>query len=75
LAHLGFQNMMPNYRGFEIPRFSGSEDAQEAARAVSKIESAIPVGTRPFYELSAQLTARQKLIYDWWQVVSGRLTA
>ena len=27
LAHLGFQNMMPNYRGFEIHRFSGAEDA------------------------------------------------
>jgi hypothetical protein len=29
LAHLGFQHMMPNYRGFEVYRFSGEEDAAE----------------------------------------------
>ena len=42
LAHLGFQHMMPNYRGFEIHRFFGEEDAQEAAKTVSRIEAAIP---------------------------------
>jgi len=32
LAQLGFQHMMPNYRGFEIHRFSGEEDAWEGRR-------------------------------------------
>jgi hypothetical protein len=75
LAHLGFQNMMPNYRDFEIHRFSGEEDALEAAMAVGKIESAIPAKARPFAELSVQLTARRKLIRDWWQAAPHRLTA
>jgi hypothetical protein len=75
LAHLGFQNMMPNYRGFEIHRFSGEEDAQEGAIAVGKIEGAIPAKARPFADLSAQLKSRQKLIRDRWQVVPNRLTA
>jgi len=36
LAHLGFQNMMPNYRGFEIHRFNGEENAQRAAMASAR---------------------------------------
>jgi hypothetical protein len=75
LAHRGFQSMMPDYRGFEIHRFTGEEDAQEAATAIGKIESAIPAKARPFADLSVQLTARQKLIRDWWQAVPHRLTA
>jgi hypothetical protein len=75
LAHLGFQNMMPNYRGFEIHRFSGEEDAQEGAIAIGKIESAIPAKKRPFADLSVQFKSRQKLIGDWWQAVPDRLTA
>jgi hypothetical protein len=75
LAHLGFQNMMPNYRGFEIHRFGGEEDAQEGAIAVGKIEGAIPAKERPFTDLSAQLKNRQKLIRDWWQAVPDRLSA
>jgi hypothetical protein len=75
LAHLGFQNMMPNYRGFEIHRFSGEQDAQEGAIAVGKIEGAIPTKERPFTDLSAQLKSRQKLVRDWWQAVPDRLTA
>ena len=75
LAHLGFQYMMPNYRGFEIHRFSGEEDAREGAKAVGKIESAIPSKDRPFVDLSVQFKGRQKLICDWWQVASDRLTA
>lgn len=75
LSHLGFQNMMPNYRGFEIHRFTGEEDAQEGAKAVSRIESAIPAKARPFADLSAQLTSRQKLIRDWWQAAPRRLSA
>jgi hypothetical protein len=75
LAHLGFQHMMPNYRGFEIHRFSGEEDARDGAKAVGKIENAIPVKDRPFTDLSAQINSRQKLICDWWRAPSDRLTA
>jgi hypothetical protein len=75
LAHLGFQRMMPNFRDFEIHRFSGAEDAQEGAWAVSKIECAVPVKQRPFADLSIQLKRRQELISDWWQSVPGQLSA
>jgi hypothetical protein len=75
LAHLGFQHMMPNYRGFEIHRFSGEEDARDGAKAVGKIESAIPAKERPFTDLSTQVNSRQKLICDWWRAPSSRLTA
>jgi hypothetical protein len=75
LAHLGFQYMMPNYRGFEIHRFSGEEDAREGAIAIGKIEGAIPAKMRPFADLVVQLKKRQKLISDWWQGVPVRLTA
>jgi hypothetical protein len=75
LANLGFQSMMPNYRGFEIHRFSGEEDAQEGAMAVRKIEGAIPAASRPFTDLSAQFAGRQKLINDWWRKAPARLSA
>jgi len=75
LAHLGFQHMMPNYRGFEIHRFSGEDDAYEGAKAIGKIESVIPAKDRPFGDLSVQLKSRQKLICDWWKPPLGRLTA
>jgi hypothetical protein len=75
LAHLGFRHMMPNYRGFEIHRFSGEQDAQEGAIAIGRIESAIPAAERPFDDLSVQLKGRQKLISDWWQTAPKRLTA
>jgi hypothetical protein len=75
LAHLGFQHMMPNYRSFEIHRFSGPDDAREGASAVGKIECAIPAKDRPFTDLSAQVKSRQKLIGDWWQVAPNQLTA
>jgi hypothetical protein len=67
--------MMPNYRGFEIHRFSGEEDAREGAIAISKVEGAIPARIRPFADLAVQLKNRQKLISDWWQGVPDRLTA
>lgn len=67
LAHLGFQHMMPNYRGFEIHRFSGEEDAREGANVIGKIESVIPAKDRPFADLLDQFKSRQKLICDWWQ--------
>jgi hypothetical protein len=75
LAHLGFQNMMPNYRSFEIHRFSHGEDAHEAAKAVSRVECAIPSKLRPFADPSIQLKSRQKLICDWWPSAPDRLTA
>lgn len=75
LAHLGFQHMMPNYRGFEIYRFNGQDDAQEGARAIGKLESAIPVKDRPIADLTVQFKNRQKLITDWWQVAPDRLSA
>jgi len=75
LAHLGFQHMMPNYRGFEIHRFSGEEEASEGAKAVSKVEAFIPAKERPFSDLSVQVKNRQKLICAWWQPVPNKLTA
>lgn len=75
LAHLGFQHMMPNYRGFEMYRFSGEDDAQEGARAISKIEAAIPAKARPVTDLSANYKGRLKLIGDWWQAPPKRMTA
>jgi hypothetical protein len=74
LSHLGFQHMMPNYRGFEIHRFSGEEDAQEGAKAVGRIEAAVPATDRPFADLSDQFKNRQKLICDWWRGAPDRLT-
>jgi hypothetical protein len=75
LAQLGFRHMMPNYRGFEIHRFSGEADAREGALAISRIESAVPAKDRPFADLVVQLRDRQKMISDWWQATPGRLIA
>jgi len=75
LAHLGFQHMMPNYRGFEIHRFSSEDDAREGAKAVGRIESVVPAKHRPFADPSVQFKNRQKLICDWWQAAPDRLTA
>jgi hypothetical protein len=66
LAHLGFNHMMPNYRGFESYRFTGDEDAREGARAIEKLEAAIPAEHRPFDDPAAQSVGRRKLIADWW---------
>ena len=75
LAHLGFQHMMPNYRGFEMHRFSGEDDAREGAHAVDRLESAIPTQHRSSGDFTAQSINRQGLIRDWWQNVPKRLTA
>jgi hypothetical protein len=75
LAHHGFQHMMPNHRSFEIYRFSGAEEAEEGAKAVSRIECAIPAKDRPFADVTVQVGKRQKLIRDWWQGTPSRLTA
>ena len=56
-------------------RLSDEEDARDGAKAVGKIENAIPVKDRPFADLSAQINSRQNLICDWWRAPSGRLTA
>jgi hypothetical protein len=75
LAHLGFAHMMPNYRSFEIHRFSGEADARQGAAAVGRIEGVIPPKERPFGDLSVQFRNRQKLIRDWWQAAPDRLMA
>ena len=59
--------MMPNYRGLELHRFSGEDEAMESAQAISKIEGVIPAKYRPFADLSVQFKSRQKLISGWWQ--------
>jgi hypothetical protein len=75
LAHLGFQHMMPNYRGFESYRFGCEKEALEGARAISKIEGAVPVKERPVADISVQFKSRHKLICDWWQIAPDRLMA
>jgi hypothetical protein len=75
LAHLGFQHMMPNYRGFEIYRFSSEEDAREGALVAGKIEGAIPAKDRPVADLTVQFKNRQKLISDWWKPACDRMRA
>ena len=65
LAHLGFQNMMPNYRGFEIHRFSGEDDARDAAKAVERLEVSVPVTHRPIDPLALS-NGRFALIENWW---------
>lgn len=74
LAHLGFQHMMPNFRSFEIHRFSGEQDAEEGAMAIGRIETAIPAAQRPFADVPTQLKSRHKLISGWWSGAPKRLT-
>ena len=66
IYHLGFQHMMPNYRSFEIHRFTGEQDALEGTFALGKIESAIPIPEQSSAGLSVQFKSREKLIRDWW---------
>lgn len=70
LANIGFQHMMPNARIIDIRRFTGSDDALEASRSISKIEATIPNRFRP--DLILQVESRESLIEDWW---SPRLKA
>lgn len=65
LAHLGFQYMMPNYRGFETHRFSGEADARDAARAVERLEVSVPVTHRPVDPIALS-NGRVALIDHWW---------
>jgi hypothetical protein len=62
LAHLGFKKMMPNDRCIEMHRFGGSQQAREVARALEKLEWAVPEPQRPV-EQSAN---RRALIGHWW---------
>jgi hypothetical protein len=65
LAHLGFQHMMPNYRGFETHRFSGEGDARDGAKAVERLEVSIPATHRPV-DPAALSNGRLALIENWW---------
>jgi hypothetical protein len=62
LAHLGFKKMMPNDRGIELVRFGGEDHAMTVARAVERLELAIPAEHRP----SGHSAARQTMIRHWW---------
>jgi hypothetical protein len=53
---------------------SGEDDSCEGAKAVGKIEGAIPAKDRPFADLSVQFKSRQKLICDRWKAPLDRLT-
>jgi hypothetical protein len=66
LGHHGFKHMMPNYRGFEMHRFSGREDAEQASFAVKRLEVVIPTEHRPFSDPLVQSNNRQELIRGWW---------
>jgi hypothetical protein len=70
LANLGFQYMMPNMRIIDARRFSGSDDALEASRSISRVEAAIPKKYRP--DLILQVASRESLIEDWWQPIIRR---
>lgn len=73
LANLGFQNMMPNARLFELRRFTGRDDAVEATRAVSRLEAAIPKENRP--DLVRHADNRMQLIDSWWTPMTERSIA
>jgi hypothetical protein len=68
LAHLGFKKMMPNDRGIETARFGGEDQAWVAARAVERLEIAIPELHRP----AGYATARQAMIRHWWRPLEKR---
>ena len=63
LAHLGFKKMMPNDRGTETARFGAEEHAWQAARAIERLEIAIPEPHAP----AGFATARQAMIRHWWR--------
>jgi hypothetical protein len=73
LANLGFQHMMPNARLFDLRRFTGKDDAVEAARALSRLEASIPKDHRP--DLLRHAEDRMQLIDDWWTPKAERAIA
>jgi len=68
LAHLGFKKMMPNDRGIELVRFGGEDQAVAVARAVERLELAIPREQRP----SGHSANRQSMIRQWWPLERKR---
>jgi hypothetical protein len=68
LAHLAFKKMMPNDRGIEMVRFSGEEHAIAVARAVERLELAMPAQHRP----SGRSATRLTMIRKWWQPLERR---
>jgi hypothetical protein len=62
LAHLGFKKMMPNDRGIEMLRFAGEDQAVAVARAIERLEHAIPAPRRP----SDLASTRRSMIAHWW---------
>jgi hypothetical protein len=60
--------MMPNDRGIELVRFGGEEHAATVARAVERLEQAIPAAQRP----SGHSIARQTMIQHWWPMERKR---
>jgi pimeloyl-ACP methyl ester carboxylesterase len=65
LARLGFQNMMPNYRGFETHRFSGEDDARNEAKAIERLEVPVLTMQGPVDPVSPA-NSRLALIENWW---------
>jgi hypothetical protein len=65
LAHLGFQHMMPNYRGFETHRFSGEDDARNGAKAIERLEVTVLTMQGPVDPV-ALANSRLTLIESWW---------
>jgi hypothetical protein len=68
VAHLGFKKMMPNDRGIELVRFGGEDHALVVARAVERLELAIPADHRP----SGHSAARRTMIQHWWPLERKR---
>jgi hypothetical protein len=62
LAHVGFKKMMPNDRGIEMLRFAGENQAAEVARAIERLEHAMPAQHRP----AGHAATRQSMIAHWW---------
>jgi hypothetical protein len=54
--------MMPNDRGIETLRFNGERHALSVARALERLEQAIPQAYRP----SGHAATRQAMIRHWW---------
>ena len=65
LAHLGFQRMMPNYRGFETHRFDGDDDARKGAKAIERLEVSIAAMHGPVDPVALS-NSRLALIENWW---------
>ncbi|MBV9559441.1 MAG: hypothetical protein JOY90_03115 [Bradyrhizobium sp.] len=68
LAHLGFKKMMPNDRAIETMRFEGEEHAIAVARAVERLEAALPEAFRP----GGHAATRHAMIHQWWRPLERR---